>query len=239
MIKIFTGEKLFPGDRFKPDEYNLHHLKVLRVKPGELLYLGDASGEELIGRVKNNFAIDVMRKSKRLAFPARKVTLFASLLKKKKYEELLFTCSQIGVSEFVPLITERTVKNVKKTSKNKTYQRWIKKVRHGAELSMREKIPELKDPLNYKQALEEYKKRGFKSGFFLYEKEKEESFIKKSDLSCNMAFFIGPEGGFTSREAEEAKNAGLKIRTLGKLILDTQTACIAALGAALCMDAGD
>ena len=48
-----------------------------------------------------------------------------------------------------------------------------------------------------------------------------------------IGIFIGPEGGYDEKEIEKAKAAGGEIVSLGKRILRTETASIAAL--AICM----
>ena len=63
-----------------------------------------------------------------------------------------------------------------------------------------------------------------------YEGEAEEP-IKKilaESLANRFLVLIGPEGGFTKNEVEICQKAGLKIATLGKRILRTETAAIAA-----------
>ena len=40
----------------------------------------------------------------------------------------------------------------------------------------------------------------------------------------SVAVFIGPEGGFAGEEAELARKSGMKLITLGKRILRTETA---------------
>ena len=44
-----------------------------------------------------------------------------------------------------------------------------------------------------------------------------------------MGIFIGPEGGFEEAEVEEARKAGFEPVSLGKRILRTETAGLAAL----------
>ncbi len=234
MIKIFTSRLLHPGAEYTPGPYNLHHLKVMRVMPGDEILIGDSREKEYVARVKNNLSAEVIKESLRGAAPSRSVTLFAALLKKQKYEDLIFKCSQIGISEIYPVITSRTVKTLKKTSFDKIYDRWNKKARHGAELAMREKIPSINNPVEFSGALEVYKKKRFDCGIFLYEEEKSEHYIRMSDLKNNMALFAGPEGGFTPFEAGAAVENGLLSRTLGKLVLDSEVACISAAAVILC-----
>ncbi len=234
MIKIFASHQLQPGTEYSPGPYNLHHLKVMRVLPGDEILIGDSSEKELVARIKDNFSAEIIKESSRHAAPARKITLFAALLKKQKYEDLIFKCSQIGINEIYPVVTSRTIKTLKKNSMEKVYERWNKKARHGAELSMREKIPSIECPVEFADALKIYKSKRFDNGIFLYEEEKKERYIKQSDLKNYMALFVGPEGGFTSAEAAAAAETGLLTRTLGKLVFDSEVACISAAAVLLC-----
>ncbi len=61
-----------------------------------------------------------------------------------------------------------------------------------------------------------------------------DKYISKNDMGIKMAVFIGPEGGFNNREVRLARDNGIKIRSLGKLVMDVETACIAGVSLLLC-----
>ncbi len=233
MIKIFTDEFIFKGKRLKLDSYNLHHLKVAGAHPGTKILVGGAEEKEFVASLEKDFTLLMIQERASLARPSFELTLFAALLKKQKYEEIIFSCTQLGVSEFIPVITGRTIKNIKSNALLKTYRRWEKKARHGAELSKREKIPKIRKVIPYEAALEIYKSDSYKKGILLYEQADQTEIINSSAFRDKTALFVGPEGGFKLEEVDEAKKAGLNIKTLGPLILDSMTACIAGVSALL------
>jgi 16S rRNA (uracil1498-N3)-methyltransferase len=116
----------------------------------------------------------------------------------------------------------------------KILDRWTKIAKEAAEQAHRDKVPTIEEPHSFKQLLTRIPDTV--ATFFCYEKQIGQGLrasIQAIRLSgqCNkpIMIVIGPEGGFTEQEIEQAVTAGAKSITLGKRILRTETAAMAAL----------
>lgn len=191
---------------------------VLRLKPGDILTLSDGRGREAEATILSMDKKEARLKIGEIAFPSREpekeTTLYAALLKRENFELVAQKATEIGISRIVPLITERTVK----TGFNR--ERIMKIVREAAEQSGRTTIPDLADPILFKDAL----LAADPKESVLFDLEGREV---GTTLAAKNAF-IGPEGGFTEAEVSLAKDAGFQIGLMGKLTMRGETAAIVA-----------
>ncbi|GEM_PF-3234315 len=236
MKKIFLRDSLYKGKVCKIDSDNSHHLKVLKVKKGDMITVGDADAKEFTARVvfikDNEHKIEITKENPTPPKPSKDLTLFVSVPKRNKFEEVVFRCTQVGVSRFVPIVTERTEK-IPIRSKSKFFRRSMKKASHAAEISGRAEIPVVSDIMSFDEALKHYSESSYETGIIFWENEKNKKCLKHEEVKSPAALFIGPEGGLNPDEVEKADRAGLKRRTLGSLVMDVETACIAASSVAL------
>ena len=214
-----------------------HLEKVLRLKVGDKIeivieeeqeYVAEITGLEgkkveirLLG------AIDIPRES------PLKITLYQGLPKASKMEMIIQKAVELGVYRIVPVITDRSIVQLKtkKDQENKR-ERWQKIAYEAAKQSKRLKIPIVSLPMEFSQVLknltediqivayEDEKKTRIKDLPFFYT-DKEVQILKNS-----MGLWVGPEGGFTMEEVESIKREKGYSVTLGPRILRTETASI-------------
>ena len=200
--------------------------RVLRMQKGEQATLLDNLGNEFLveigeismGQVSGKI-IDSAKKTEKVR---RKIILYQSLLKKDNFELVLQKCTELGVAYFQPIITERTIK-----VKDEVPERWLDIVREAAEQSERIFIPEILKPRKFFEALKLLNKDA--ESFLAYEEAHEPHLSKelsKLEKQKSVNLFIGPEGGFSGKEIELAKENGVKIVSLGPLILKSETAAV-------------
>lgn len=157
------------------------------------------------------------------------VTLYQALPKKMElFELVLQKGTELGVSEFVPLITEHTER--REITKR---DRLEKILREAAEQSERGRIPSLSEPIDFEKAVEEnfdgisivlHSRGNWPS---LTSRLPEIKTVKK----CRI--FIGPEGGFSETEIKFAEQKGFYVCSLCPRILRTETAGIVAVSLVL------
>ena len=149
--------------------------------------------------------------------PKNHVYLFFSLLKKDKNEWVLQKGTELGVRNFVPIIASRS----EKTGLNR--ERVNKIVIEAAEQCGRSDIPNVREPLELKTALNEYKGK-------VQILVCDESLDKNTDISNEpVGIFIGPEGGWTQDEIDQFEKVSAGHFHLGNLTLRAETAAIAAI----------
>lgn len=189
---------------------------VLKLKKGEKIVLSDGKSinmEILLSEIKDKEILGEIIKSEKIQQDARKVILYLAILKKENFELATQKAVEVGVHKIVPIITERTIK----TGLN--FVRLEKIIKEASEQSGKNILPTLADTLNFKEALEDGKNSDEKIIFDLNNKEYE-----PNKNSKNISIFIGPEGGFTEKEVETAKNLKYNIYSLGKLTMRGETA---------------
>ncbi|MCC7164593.1 MAG: 16S rRNA (uracil(1498)-N(3))-methyltransferase [Anaerolineae bacterium] len=160
--------------------------------------------------------------------PRTRLVLYQALLKADKFEWVLQKGTELGVAAFVPVVTERSVRDV---GKNK-FARWTQIVTEAAEQSGRGKLPVLASHQTMQTALASAQAEG---GLILLPWEAETA----NDLATALRdpplptvhLFIGPEGGLSEREVELARAHHAEIISLGPRILRAETAGLVAAGA--------
>ena len=219
---------------------DVNHIKnVLRMKTGEKFIANDGNGGSYccaITEISDDRIIaDVLEgQLSSTELPVRLV-LFQGLPKADKMELIIQKSVELGVSEIVPVEMARCVVKLDEKKKKAKTTRWQAISESAAKQSGRTVVPEVHDTVSYKTALELAK--NFDVILVPYEcadsmtKLKEK--LEQIQSGMSVGIFIGPEGGFEKDEIEKAISAGGEIVSLGKRILRTETASIAALS--ICM----
>ena len=244
MNRFFVSKDSFHGDKVLLGSDHAHQLRdVLRMKEGEHIVVLDNEGLEydvVLTQVRREQVIgQIEEKRPASGEPVVQITLFQSLLTRDKFEIVLQKCTEVGVTEFVPMVTERSL--IRETFiKPEKVDRWQRIITEAAEQSHRGRIPKLLLPLSFVQVLEQL--AGFDRRLIawpapecLYRGPAEGGLslwqallADNKNVPRTVALLIGPEGGFSEREVELAKEKGVTPITLGPRILRTETAAIVA-----------
>ncbi len=240
--RFFINKKIEKDEKeiLISDTNQIHQIsKVLRKKQGDIIFILDNSGFEyecqIRQLVKKMLLLKIVSRKKNKNEPKVKVALYQSLIKKNKMEFVFEKCTEIGVSEFHPIISDRSVK----LSLNKKRAETI--LKEATEQSQRGKIPELFLPEYFKKAINNISSDNL--NIIFHEKSEELDFIdflfKKSKTLKDVDkinLFIGPEGGFSEEEIDIATKRGFFVVSLGKRVLRSETASILSSGAILLFD---
>jgi 16S rRNA (uracil1498-N3)-methyltransferase len=153
-----------------------------------------------------------------------------ALLKEKKMDRLLRHLCELGVTRWIPFICERSVPTPGQKRLSARAQRWNKIVKESCKQCQRSKLPEIINTLTFEDLLDYGQSCDLKIVFY-----ENESATLKSLKAPNppatprkILLILGPEGGFSDREIENARAAGCVVAGLGSRILRAETAAIAA-----------
>ena len=212
---------------YVPDEAQNHYLKnVMRLKTGDEVFLFDGVNGEFKSVAsetgKKNLVLKVQNKIFDFSASPDIWLLFAPL-KKENTDIVLQKAVELGVSKIVPVQTEYAIKKIFR------YERAKMQIIEAAEQSRRLDVPVLGDLISFEDLIK--KPLLNRKLVYLNETGEGKSFFEAAcDLKEPVAFFVGPEGGFSKRELDALrKMPNTQSVTMGKRILRAETACVAAL----------
>ena len=215
-----------------------HQIKnVLRMKPGWQVIALDNFGQEyvvILTEVSRNFVeAEILAERAVDAEPNLQITLYQGTLKAQKFEWVLQKGTELGISEFVPVISERSIlADVQAVDQKR--MRWERIIQEAAEQSGRGLLPELRPAMMLGQAFRRARQLDGPS-FVAWEGVKEKSlkakFIESLEKPAHISLFIGSEGGFSDDEIEAAQESNIQPVGLGKRILRAETAGLVAVSA--------
>ncbi len=239
MFNFFVDSSMKQGDCYCISGSDFNHIKnVLRMKEGEsflvscegrsdLCVLKELSGDTAIAEIKEKNFQDT-------ELPVR-IYLFEGLPKSDKMELIIQKCVELGAYAIVPTEMSRCVVKLDDKKKRSKIARWQSIAESAAKQSKRNLVPEVMDVMSYKNALSFAKTLDlillpYESKNGMKDTSEALSLIRNG---MSVGIIVGPEGGFEEKEVEEAIAAGAKVISLGKRILRTETAAIAATS--MCM----
>jgi len=208
----------------------VHHLgRVLRAQPGQLYELSDGQRVQLgrIEKVSRDRIEFALIEEIPAYHPPVDITLLLSLVKFDAFEWAIEKATELGVSTIVPLAAARSEKALVAAA-GKRGERWKKILAEASQQSRRVRVPVLKTLAQPSQA---FAAQDAIAKIILSERPDAPPLRKvlHSTPAKRVALAIGPEGGWTEEEFAAAQKAGFPEASLGKLILRTETAVIAAL----------
>lgn len=219
--QVQDGQCAIMGDDF-------HHLKnVRRVKLDDTLILRDDGGNSYLARITGIGAdrIETIIEQKMIDRKAPvDITLCLCILKGKNFDLSVQKAVEVGVSHIIPVISERTVAlpGNKEAAK---IERWSKIVHGAAKQCMRSDVPEISRVRTFQEVLE-YPQAGGKviahPGSVMSLKQYRQEIGEAQEVSL----LVGPEGGFSVKEIEEAGRHGWQALEFGTTQLRAETAAI-------------
>ena len=217
-----------------------HQIKnVLRMRPGWQIEVLDNFGNEyvvMLTRVDRSWVEgEILAERVAQGEPSLPVTLYQGTLKAQKFEWVLQKGTELGISEFVPVISERSVLADVEAVEQKML-RWERIIQEAAEQSGRGALPELRPAMMLSVACQ---RAGRLDGVRLLAwegaaaGESLRSALAQVQSPPRVSLFIGSEGGFSEKEVDIARQNGIQPVWLGRRILRAETAGIATAAAIL------
>lgn len=207
-----------------------HLVRVLRAEPGQVHELSDNRDLYLA-------EIEVARKSlvsfrvlEKLDTPVPdvRVSLLAALIKFERFEWLLEKTTELGVSTIQPIESMRTERGLAQAAE-KRMSRWERIVLEAGQQSRRVHLPRIESPFRLAKSLQ----LDANIRLLLDENPGAPPILAclpaERTAADHVALLLGPEGGWTDDEREQAVGAGWISCSLGATVLRTETAGVAAL----------
>ena len=239
MHNFFVNENQKQGDCFYIEGNDVNHIKnVLRMKKGETFLVSCNSVSslcEIESLEETTVVARILEENYKNTDLPIKIMLFQGLPKGDKMEFIIQKAVELGVDEIIPTEMNRCVVKFDNKKKISKVARWQAIAESAAKQSKRSFVPKVSEVQSFSQMLE---KAGKADVFILpYENKNTMAATKEALLKIKkgstVAILIGTEGGFDEKEVKLAAEKGAQVVSLGKRILRTETAAMAAV--AMCM----
>jgi len=198
-----------------------HIVQVLRMQNGEQLQLtngrGDLFNAEIIDNNRKRCSVKILRITNHKP-QTTNISIAISLIKNSsRFEWFLEKATEIGVSEIIPLVCERTEKTAFKADR-------LKSILVSAMLQSQQSwLPVLHEPVKFKQLVESSAQQQKFIAHCIDGAKRNLSDLNNEALSSKI-ILIGPEGDFTPDEIELAMQNHFSAVALGETRLRTETA---------------
>ena len=210
-----------------------HHLRrVVRLQIGDQLALRDERGIEYRGTISHfsaQTATIAIGSVTDAAPPSFTLNLALGLLKGAKLDLVIEKVTELGVHTIVPFFSANTVVSLPQDRQTQRLARW-RRIAQSAAKQSGSRLPHITAPLSFAQLLGAAS--GSETRLLFSEHEQALSLRAFADTHRTLSslwIVIGPEGGFTPQEVDQAQAAGFTPVSLGPSILRAETASIAAV----------
>jgi len=214
----------------------VHLTKVLRLRIGDGLVVFNGDGGEYPAHV-----VEIGRRSTTIEMgdfidhsveSPLELVLLQGISRGERMDYTVQKAVELGVSRIVPVMTERTMVNLKGDRQDKRREHWQSVVNSACEQSGRNRVPEVSAITKFADAITEARvaEGSGMPGLKLVLHHRANT--KLNDLPVPqgpVSLLIGPEGGLSDQEIAAAEAAGFVPLCLGPRVLRTETAALAAM----------
>jgi 16S rRNA (uracil1498-N3)-methyltransferase len=205
--------------------------RVLRLRAGDTVYVFDGSGSEFqaslssIGR--SGAVLTLGEASNPVRESSLKIHLVQGVSRGERMDFVVQKATELGVKRITPVLTEHGVVKLDAQRAEKRRAHWQKVAASACEQCGRVRLPLVDAPLP------------LKTWFGQPPPSVDTELILKPGATCSVSdietpvtkvcILIGPEGGFSDGEYQDASIAGFRPVSLGPRVLRTETAAVTAL----------
>jgi 16S rRNA (uracil1498-N3)-methyltransferase len=207
-------------------EHADHLVRVLRVRVGQDFDIATGAAVRR-GRITSvsDARVEFELAEEISAGNLPEITLVLAVFKFDRMEWAIEKCTELGVSQIVPVIARRTDSHLA-TASVKRFERWQRIARQSSEQSRRSVPPEIAVPIKFAEAL------NIPAALRIVLAESEgqtllRDVVKPNGAGDGIVLAVGPEGGWTDGELRSFQQAGWISASLGGTILRAETAAMA------------
>jgi len=226
-IRLYQNTPFTEGKTAELNSDNSHHLnKVLRFPVGKNITVFNGDGfdyKALVQDAKKTTSLKIISREGNNSESKLDLTLAQGIAKGEKMDFLIQKAVELGVTRIIPMKLERCVVRLRDEKVQKKIDHWQKIANHACEQSGRSVIVSVSDPVSLEGLLEE---KGH-NGFVLHHRA--QIGLSQVQETSKATILIGPEGGLTEKEVSDSEFAGYQSVHIGKRVLRTETASLAAI----------
>ena len=231
MPRFYLPTALAPHTTLNLPDNIIRHIHVLRLNAGDSITLFNGTGNDFaatlqtIGKRHAECHIHAQRQPENESPLA--ITLVQAISSGERMDFTLQKSVELGVRAIQPMISERCVVRLSGDRAEKRVQRWQDIVIAACEQSGRSIVPTVQPIVSFSDYL-----RQMPPELHLMMSLRRATTLRDiTPAPQTLRLMIGPEGGWTPAEEQAALAAGVQTITLGKRVLRTETAAMAAMAA--------
>lgn len=226
-MHLFYTPDIVEEDEFYQltEEESKHAIRVLRLNIDDEVWLTDGKGTMILAKLIDNHPkrcnLQVVKRIDEYAKRNYRLHMAVAPTKNiSRFEWFLEKATEIGVDEITPILCEHSERNSVKI------ERLNKVITAAVKQSLKAYHPKLNSLKKFSDVLKE--KREAKMLLAWCNATEEDRIEKFAEAKEDILIFIGPEGGFSEREIEEARNVDVELVSISSSRLRTETAAIVA-----------
>lgn len=230
LSRFFIDAPLSLGQHALP-EAQAHYIgRVLRHAAGDAVQLFDGSGQEFLGELievgKKTVRVELRESFAGLAESPLAIHLGQGLSRGERMDWAIQKATELGATEITPIISERCEVRLKDERTDKRMAHWRQIAISACEQCGRSVLPLIHPPIALAGWLQQ-----IEAELKLVLHPIAQPWASHAPPR-SLAMLIGPEGGLTEAEVEQAQGAGFHAARLGPRVLRTETAPVVALSVA-------
>ena len=229
LSRFFIDSPLALGTHSLPEAAAHYIGRVLRLPAGAAVQLFDGSGMEFRGELlevgKKQVSVQLHEQVPGLPESSLRIHLGQGLSRGERMDWAIQKVTELGVAEITPIVSERCEVRLKDERADKRLAHWRQIAISACEQCGRSVIPQINPPVTLAEWL------SVEAALKLVLHPVAEP-LASHQPPATLAFLIGPEGGLSDAEVEQATRAGFLPARLGPRVLRTETAPVVALSVA-------
>ena len=232
MPRFYLADGLQPGQNISLPENVIRHLHVLRVREGEEITLFNGNGHNyptrLLSLAKRQAVAEVLSEQAADNESPLAISLIQAVSSGERMDFTLQKSVEMGVTEIFPVSSARSIVKLSGERAEKRQERWQEIVIAACEQCGRNRIPTVHPLLPLPQRLQQLPQSDVHLLMGLHHPT---SLKAIQPAPQRITLMIGPEGGWSPEEEAAAFQTGFQSILLGKRVLRTETAALAAIAA--------
>lgn len=234
MRRFFIDRAHISADKLTLTGPDVRHIRtVLRLRPGNEVFLFDGQGSEYRARIidstSRKVTLSILQQYAAISESHLEITMGQALVKARKMDRVVRQLTELGVFALIPFVAERSVPRPGPERLVDRERRWQTIAREALKQCGRSHMPDIGPVISFQDLISTQESYDSKIIFH----------ARGSDMTATSSLgslvevrkvlaLIGPEGGFTDEEVNLAVDFGFVCISLGPRVLQADTAAIAA-----------
>ncbi|MEH6801113.1 MAG: 16S rRNA (uracil(1498)-N(3))-methyltransferase [Halopseudomonas sabulinigri] len=229
--RFYLDTPLNQGEQTLTDDVAHYIARVLRLGPGAPVQIFNGSGQEWPGEVvaagKREVVVKLQAPVEGMPESPLHTHLGQTMSRGDRMDWAIQKAVELGVNQITPLFTERCEVKLQGERADKRQAHWQQVAVSACEQCGRSVVPVIHPPV----ALQDWM-ASLTSDLKLVLHHRTEQDLNQLPHPTSLALLIGPEGGLSADEIQQAEAAGFIAARFGPRVLRTETAPVVALSMA-------